>query len=248
MKSISSYSLSELMNIKMIIEDEELKKRLYREIEKRNQNKINLEKYNSDRLPEFYEHYSNQCLDLLSKLSFVDVKFLINSSICDAGNNCGGDFMSNLWKIFQSGYYNIRIFDDYFTQNPDKIYYYEGFYNTLNYMKTYISTMLYLGNPIETKQDLFSDFDKKRQLVTENLRNVSEYLLDLRNQIVDSRLSVGNQALSKNACKSGTNITYHQNIFINSIAFGSTLEKLEDKNYEEATRLLFVPKCKTLKK
>lgn len=68
MKSISSYSLSELMDIKKIIEDEELKKRLYQEIEKRNQNKINLEKYNSDRLPEFYERYRNQCLDLVLEI------------------------------------------------------------------------------------------------------------------------------------------------------------------------------------
>ena len=100
----------------------------------------------------------------------------------------------------------------------------------------------------EAKKDLFFDFDEKKELVTKNLKDISKHLFQLRQSVPNSRLCVGNQSLIKNTTKYGVTITKSQDKFISSIAFGSTLEKLKEGNYEETERLLFVPQCKMVKK
>lgn len=255
MKNISSYSMPELLEIKGIIENENLRNQLYQEIKRRESNRtIDLEKYSSGRLPEFYEEYQEQCLRLLSELNYMDLSFLLNSGMFAAGNNYGGDFRFRTETKYKEKYqYNlhrstIQGLDHYFVDHPEAIYYYEGLYNTLNYIKTSISILLHLKGDIESKEELFLDFKEKKYLVTKNLKDISEQLFNLRNKVPDSRLCVGNQSLSRNIHKYGENITGPQDRFISSIAFGSTLEKLNAGNYEEAERLLFVPQCKMLKK
>lgn len=208
-----------------------------------------IKQYQSNRLPEFYEEYQEQCSKLLSELNYTDLSFLLNSGMFAAGNNYSGDFRFRKEK-YQYDIYRSTIeeLDRYFIDHPREIYCYEGLYNTLNYIKASISTMLNSKRNIETKEDLFLDFQEKRYLVTKNLGNISKQLFNLRNKVPNSRLCVGNQALTRNVNKSGENITGPQDRFISSIAFGSTLEKLKDKNYEEAERLLFVPQYKMLKK
>ena len=251
MKSIESYSLSELLEIQKIIEDEKLKNKLYQEIELRNNSMIDLEKYSSSRLPEFYEDYQEQCLKLLSELSFKDLSFLIDSASRSSGNNLDShlSIVSALQEYMKRYQYQevIQTIDEYFIEHPEKIYFCEGVYNTLNYIKTSITIMLNSKRNIETKSDLFLDFAEKKYLVTKNLRDISEQLFCLRSRVPDSRLCIGNQALIKNAKKYGEIITRPQDKFISSIAFGSTLEKLKEGNYEEAERLLFVPQSKVQK-
>ncbi len=255
MKSISSYSLNELLEIKEMIENEKLRDQLYQEIKRRENNRtIDLEKYSSGRLPEFYEEYQEQCLRLLSELNYMDLRFLLDSGMFAAGNNYGGDFRFRTETKYKEKYQysphrsTIQGLDHYFVDHPEAIYYYEGLYNTLNYIKTSISTLLHSKGDIESKEELFLDFKEKKYLVTKNLKDISEQLFNLRNKVPDSRLCVGNQSLSRNIHKYGENITGPQDRFISSIAFGSTLEKLNDGNYEEAERLLFIPQCKMLKK
>lgn len=184
----------------------------------------------------------------------MDLSFLLNSGMFDAGNNYGGDFRIRTGLKYKEKYqYNLYIstiqeLDNYFINHPEAIYYYEGLYNTLNYIKTFASTMLNEKGDIESKEELFIDFQEKKYLVTKNLRDISGQLLNLRNKVPNSRLCVGNQSLIRNIHKYGENITGPQDRFISSIAFGGTLEKLKEGNYEEAERLLFVPQCKMLKK
>lgn len=45
----------------------------------------------------------------------------------------------------------------------------------------------------------------------------------------------------------GRQITFEQKIFIDAIAFGTTKEKLENKNYEDAKKLLYLPHQKITK-
>ena len=252
MKSFSSYKLEDLLNMKEILENEELQKQLLKEIKLRENNIVNIEQYKSNRLPEFYEEYKEQCLHLLSELSFMDLDFLIHPASRSARNNMGGQFysVSELGSYVKNHQYTyvIKTIDDFFLENPENVYYIEGLYNALNYIKTAISIMLHSKRKIETKHDLFLDFNEKKELVTKNLGDISKHLLQLRQSVPNSRLCVGNQALIKNATKYGVTITRPQIKFISSIAFGSTLEKLKDGNYEEAERLLFVPQCKMLKK
>lgn len=249
MKSISSYSLSELLEIKEIIENEELRKKVYQEIQQKNSMKgINFEQYSSARLPEFYDVYRDHCLKIFNQLNFTDVSFLMNRACRENANNCGGDFKFQQFQVYQESYTSMQRMDSFFLEDSRNIYYYEGVYNAINYIKTYISTMLYHNQKIENKDDLFRDFEEKKKLVTTNLKDISEYLLRIRTEVMDSRLCIGNHALSKNANKSGEFLSKNQLYFISSIAFGSTLEKLKEENYEEAARLLFVPQCKVLKK
>ncbi len=254
MKTLSSLSLDELQLMKEVLEKEELQGELNRLLETKQAQPLLVEQYQSSRLPEFYQDYQEQCVKLLSELSYFDLHFLMHTARCSAGNNCGGDFRFSEGQNFSAEYHcyfteaSIQLLDDYFSNHPEKIYYFEGLYNTINYIKTFVSTMLNSGKNIETPDDLLIDFKEKKQIVTKNIGNISTHLLSLRNSVPNSRLCVGNQGLTRNVGKYGETITGPQERFISSIAFGSTLEKLKEENYEEAERLLFVPQCKMLKK
>ena len=252
MKNFSSYKLEDLVNMKKILENEELQKQLLREIELRENQTISIEQYASNRLPEFYEEYKDQCLKLLSELSFTELNFLIHSARYSAGNNLGGyeEVVIGLREYIITNQYPtvVKTIDDYFIEKPEMIYFCEGVYNTLNYIKTAISVALNSKKGIEAKKDLFFDFDEKKELVTKNLKDISKHLFQLRQSVPNSRLCVVNQSLIKNTTKYGVTITKSQDKFISSIAFGSTLEKLKEGNYEETERLLFVPQCKMVKK
>lgn len=252
MKSLSNLSLEELKFIKEVLESEKLRNELNQEIERKTHSTVDLRNYSSSRLPEFYEEYKEKCMKLLDELTYTDVSYLIMPAITDYGNNYGIDFRYHpdptVAKIYRESHNHIRILDNLFEEKSSLIYYYEGIHNTLNYMKTYMSTMLNSGQNIETKADLFLDFEEKKKLITTNFKSIAEYLLHVRNQVPNSRLSVNNHVLVKNANKRSGNVTHRQSLFISAIAFGSTLEKLKEENYEEATRLLFVPQCKMLKK
>jgi len=251
MVSLLNFNLDELKYIKEVLEKQELQKELDRLLAVKQSQPLLVEQYLSSRLPGFYEDYQKQCLKLLSELSFTDVSFLINRASHSPGNNYGGHFYaaSELREYMRNRQYPdvIKTIDDYFNEYPEAIYYCEGLYNALNYIKTSVSTMLSQGS-VETKDDLFLDFNEKKIIVTKNLKDISEHLLSLRSSVPNSRLCIGNHSLIRNADKYGECITRPQDQFISSIAFGSTLEKLKDGNYEESERLLFVPQCKMLKK
>jgi len=72
---LSKLPLEELLIIRKIVESQELQIELEKVIEKKEQEKLLPEEYQSDRLPEFYSQYEEQCLELLSQLNYYDVEF-----------------------------------------------------------------------------------------------------------------------------------------------------------------------------
>lgn len=71
---------------------------------------------------------------------------------------------------------------------------------------------------------------QKLLIVTENLAPIATELFTERNQIPNAKIAVCNQSLSRNANKKTEGgITLPQQIFIEAIAYGTTLEKLQKK-------------------
>jgi len=173
-----------------------------------------------------------------------------------------------LWKIFVDyNYYHIShpflenamvrekmtqatklaYLDDIF-KNIDNILDYQGAYTVYQYVKRYLMEVLKDEMPQADHELVYKDYNQKLEFVLANLSNIASYLLHIREQIPDSRLAICNQSLSRTAKKlAGTNISYNQTVFAKGIAFGTTLEKLTDGNYEEAEQLIFLPHQKILK-
>lgn len=141
----------------------------------------------------------------------------------------------------------LAYLDEIF-KNIDNILNYQGTYTVYSYVKRYLKEVLKDEMPQTDKELIYKDYNQKLELVLANLSNIASYLLGIREQIPSSRLALCNQGLSRTARKiSGTSISFDQNIFAKGIAFGTTLEKLKDGNYEDAKRLIFLPHQKILK-
>lgn len=125
---------------------------------------------------------------------------------------------------------------------------YQGSYTVYSYLKGVLKELLKDGNPHTDRELIYNDYNQKLDFVLGNLSCIASYLLDLREQIPESRLALCNAGLSKVARKeAGTSITFNQKIFASAIAFGTTLERLEERNYEDAKGLIFIPHQKLLK-
>lgn len=149
----------------------------------------------------------------------------------------------NAWNRFKTLAYLDEFFKD-FNNCLD----YQGSYTTYKYVKSYLKEVL-IEDSKESDYDLvYKNFNRKIHLATENLVPIANELLTLRESIPNSRISVCNQGLKKTSKKVPRSpITFDQQIFINAIAFGTTKEKLETKNYEDAKRLLYLPHQKITK-
>lgn len=131
---------------------------------------------------------------------------------------------------------------DIFFKNTNNCLAYQGSYTTYKYVKKYLKEVLKEDSQEKDKDLVYKDINKKLNIVTENLVPIANELLTLRNQVPESRISVCNQGLKKTTVKKENSpITFEQQIFINAIAFGTTLEKLKDRNYEDAKQLLYLP-------
>ena len=73
------------------------------------------------------------------------------------------------------------------------------------------------------------------------------YLCEIRNG-TNLRLCIANAGLSKTANKTGEQFNVQQSLFIDALAFGTTLEKIENGDYEDYKKLLYLPKGKELNK
>ena len=141
----------------------------------------------------------------------------------------------------------LAYLDEIF-KNVNNILNYQGAYTAFCYVKDYLKQVLIDGNPQSDNELVFKDYDQKLEIVLANLPHIASYLLGVREQIPYSRIAICNQGLSRMARKLVvTNITYEQKVFANGIAFGTTLEKLKDENYEDAKKLIFIPHQKILK-
>lgn len=121
---------------------------------------------------------------------------------------------------------------------------YQNSYTTFKYIKNYLESVLSgVGNsPKQDNELVFKDYQRKISIVTENIVPIANELLKLRNSVTGLRLSVCNQSLYRMANKKPTTkITYIQQVFIQAIAYGTTLEKLESKDYSDAKQLVYLP-------
>lgn len=129
-----------------------------------------------------------------------------------------------------------------FFQEDEYIYMYENVFNNFNYIKNFIYKLL-LENPNLTKEDVFTDIIKKQCFIRDNIGEIASYLYNIRGD-VELKMSVSNGGLKRSASKIGTQITFAQQRMIEAVAFGTTMDKLEAHNYEDAKRLIYLPRKK----
>lgn len=135
----------------------------------------------------------------------------------------------------------LSYLDEIFKDN-DNCMNYLGAYTLFSYVKNHLKIALQSDEDKSDDELIYQDYQKKIEIVTENLIPIANELLFLRDSIPGSRIAVNNAALLKTANKKvGTPITFCQQNLIEAIAFGTSLEKLESKNYEDAKQLVFLP-------
>lgn len=139
----------------------------------------------------------------------------------------------------------LRYFSylDNFFKKEDNIRKFEGTFNTYMYIREYIFLQLSSSETFN-KDNIFDDFDQKVELVIANFRDICSYLYNVRETIRGLRLSIGNTKIAYNSKKDDKEFTDYQKIFINGLAFGTTLEKLDNGDYTDLTRLIYLPKNK----
>lgn len=204
--------------------------------------------YTSNRLPNYQEQYRNLCNMLLMEQTILDYKFLFQEGFNAAGNNISGDFSYVLhtlqntnYKYYYKWYHNLGYISLLFQDDKLKKEY-EGTYNTLNYLINAIYKEIdFYDGRIPSKERIFTDITLRREAIEDNFLKIVEYLWQIRKSIPNSRLSVGNHGLTKNRNKSGDSFSITQQLFIDALAYGCTLNELEDNNFEGAKRLIYVP-------
>lgn len=117
---------------------------------------------------------------------------------------------------------------------------YECAYNMFNYIKNYIYLLL-SNNPNITREDVFLDFLERKYLVKMHFASICSYLCAIRNT-ANLRLCLSNAALSRNAIKTTPNFTLQQETFVEALAFGTTIEKIKNNDYEDYKKLLYLSK------
>lgn len=139
---------------------------------------------------------------------------------------------------------NIAYLETFF-QEKENILNYEGAYNTFNYIKKYLYECIKEEkSDTENKVLVFQDFTKKKEIVEKDFTTIAKELLNTRKSITNAKLAVFNRGLSQAAKKTDSIFTPPQKCFIEAIAFGSTLEKLQNKDYSQAKKLIYTPQTK----
>ncbi len=139
---------------------------------------------------------------------------------------------------------NIAYLETFF-QDERNILNYEGAYNTFNYIKEYLYECIEDEKSDEENKILvFQDFTKKQEIVKKDFITIAKELLNTRKSIPNAKLAVFNRGLSQAAKKTNNIFTPPQRCFIEIIAFGSTLEKLQNKDYSQAKKLIYTPQSR----
>ena len=126
--------------------------------------------------------------------------------------------------------------------NEEMIHLYEATYNSYLFLKNHLRKCLDDNSNESDYNLIYKDYELKKKIVSNNINEIASTLLILRNKIKNSKCSICNMGLSKMAKKEkGTQITMQQIIFVECIALVLSLEDLENKNYEDAKKLIYVP-------
>lgn len=246
---IDKCSLEELCRIKTVLASYELQRKVDLEYAKRmgDDRYLAQTKYRSSRLPNFDYSYLEKCNQLIFNFDIMRLGLLWSEACLDKKNNSRGDFYIGMFgtdgsaidlKLRHNLAYLSLIFQNECMQRE-----YECAYNAVNFVVNSIYKAL--GNhfcSIDTVDDLFKDFALKKEVVYNNFSNVIKYLRNESFSIMDSRLFVGNYVLAKNPSKS-VRVVRAQGL-IDAVAFGCSLDELQQGNYEGAKRLIYVPENK----
>lgn len=196
------------------------------QIEETNQDFTN---FSSSRMVEHTVEDEKRCLEMMNGFNICDFSFLISSASNKA--NKIGLFLpwvrEDAPRIVTLGDLDRYFLDEKCISN------YEGFYNTLNYIKNRFYSV--------GSDSLFQDFDKKKEVCKLKLGEISKYLLDIKSG-TKLKLSIGDRGLVRSANGTYSRLHSYQDTMIDAFAFGSDLDKLESGNYEDCKRLLFLPR------
>lgn len=274
LKELESVLLEENKRKEFMGEIEKIKNRkieIARIYEKNSVNPI----FNSNSVPNYDSRLENKCSKVLENILVNELPFFLGS-MRSPRNTMFSDFY-HIEKHYESQakvnddlrlllqissylyfYYRdkeiilpsetlrLKKVDDIFKNNPTLQGELIGPYNMLNYIKDYIYSLL-KQNPNIDREDVFKDYSEKKELVNLRLRDISSYLLEIRNG-TNLKLCICNLSLSKNAEKVSKYNTADQDLFIDTLAFGTTLEKIENRNYEDYQKLFYLPQGKKLMK
>ena len=269
-KFLEELTYKELKELESVLLEENKRKEFMEEIKNR---KIEIARiipvFNSDSVPNYDSRLENKCSKVLENILVNELPFFLGS-MRSPRNTMFSNFYdieehyesqakvnddlrlllqisSHLYfyyrnNILPSETLRLKKVDDIFKNNPTLQGELIGPYNMLNYIKDYIYSLL-KQNPNIDREDVFKDYSEKKELVNLRLRDISSYLLEIRNG-TNLKLCICNLSLSKNAEKVSKHNTIDQDLFIDTLAFGTTLEKIENRDYGDYQKLLYLPQGK----
>ena len=273
-KFLEELTYKELKELESVLLEENKRKEFMEEIKNR---KIEIARiipvFNSDSVPNYDSRLENKCSKVLENILVNELPFFLGSMRSPRNTMFSNfydieehyesqakvnDDLRLLLQIFSHLYFyyrnnilpsetlRLKKVDDIFKNNPTLQGELIGPYNMLNYIKDYIYSLL-KQNPNIDREDVFKDYSEKKELVNLRLRDISSYLLEIRNG-TNLKLCICNLSLSKNAEKVSKYNTADQDLFIDTLAFGTTLEKIKNRNYEDYQKLFYLPQGKKLMK
>lgn len=199
--------------------------------------------FSSGRMLYYRPENESKCLELLDKIYIVEIPFLW----CSFSNRVNrilsfsGEF-EDLYKQKQ-GFASLMILEKFFS-NEEHIYAYEDVYNTYMYIKNYIYYCFTQKNIVEFA-DVFKDYAFKKKLVVKQFPIIADYLYNMKAG-TNLRLSVSPYSLCSRDQLSQIPSNYYfsesYKKLAETIAFGTTVEKLQNQDYVDCKRLLYLPK------
>lgn len=185
--------------------------------------------YSSGRMVEHSSDDEKRCLEMFKEFSVSDFPFLLESTHNKV--NRIGVFMRN-GVICNSGVMTLAELDEFFL-DEDNIYNYEGAYNTLNFIRNRFYSV---GN-----DSIFQDYNDKREVCKLNLGAIASYIFEIKSG-TKLKLSIGDSGLVGTMNGRYRRFPSYQQTMVDAFAFSTSLEKLEDGNYEDCKRLLYLPR------
>ena len=255
-KFLKTLQLSDLEELKDILEDNNVEKqKLLEIINETIKYRKDLENgeldFSSDRMIYMNDSNQEKIREVLKKLTIDDFLFLEASFKAYTNRRRNFPFerisefrFKNKNSVLMYSFITLDKLDSFFEDDEDNKFLYEGVYNTLNYIKEYIGYCLDDKEDV-SKEVLFSDYEKKKDIVSINFLTLGKYFSDMR-EGTKLQLSIGNSGFksTSTSVKSSKTLTYNQMNLVSAVAFGTSLEKLEEGNYEDCKRLLFLPREK----
>ena len=202
--------------------------------------------FSSDRLSNYRKENEGRCIELLSELTLNDVPFLRGAFSAREVNRMGPLLTARIDDNLSDNF-NLLTLNEFFSE-PYTVFCYEGVYNSLNYVKNQIYYYL-LNNSNVSKSELFDGMEYKMELTSKQLADIASYLYEIKKLSSQLKVSTGNAGISgtrKRSDKKDT-LSSYQKRFVQAVAFGTTCEKLENGNYEDCKRLLFIPRSRERK-